>query len=57
MINTNLFKDLLRYGKIKSDFEVKDSMGRWFRVRVFEYDGKKFFTVMCDGEPLELKEV
>ena len=57
MINTNLFKDLLRYGKIKSDFEVKDSMERWFRVRVFEYEGKKFFTVMCDGEPLELKEV
>ena len=57
MINTNLFRDLLRYGTIKSDFEVKDSMGRWFRVRVFEYEGKKFFTVMCDGEPLELKEV
>ena len=57
MINNNIFRDLLRYGKIKSDFEVKDSIGRWFRVRVFEYDGKKFFTVMCDGEPLELKEV
>lgn len=57
MIDNNLFRDLLRYGKIKADFEVKDTMGRYFRVRVFEYDGKKYFTVMCDGEPLELKEV
>ena len=57
MINNNLFRDLLRYGKIKADFEVKDNIGRLFRVRVFEYEGKKYFTVMCDGEVLELKEV
>lgn len=57
MVNNNLFRDLLRYGKIKADFEVKDTMGRRFRVRVFEYEGKKYFTVMCDGEELELKEV
>lgn len=57
MINNNLFRDLLRYGKIKSDFEVKENTGRLFRVRVFEYENKKYFTVMCDGEPLELKEV
>lgn len=57
MVNNNLFRDLLRYGKIKADFEVKDTMGRYFRVRVFEYQQKKYFTVMCDGEPLELKEV
>ena len=57
MVNTNLFRDLLRYGKIKADFEVKDTIGRYFRVRVFEYQEKKHFTVMCDGEVLELKEV
>ena len=57
MINNNLFRDLLRYGKIKADFEVKDNIGRLFRVRVFEYENKKYFTVMCDGEQLELKEV
>lgn len=57
MIDNNLSRDLLRYGKIKSDFEVKDNMGRLFRVRVFEYQEKKYFTVMVDGEPLELKEV
>ena len=57
MINNNLFRDLLRYGKMKADFEVKDTMGRYFRVRVFEYQEKKYFTVIVDGEPLELKEV
>lgn len=57
MIDNNLFRDLLRYGKIKADFEVKDNMGRLFRARVFEYQEKKYFTVMCDGEWLELKEV
>ena len=57
MVNTNLFRDLLRYGKIKADFEVKDNMGRLFRVRVFEYENKKYFTVMCDGEVLRCEEV
>ena len=57
MVNTNLFRDLLRYGKIKADFEVKDNMGRLFRVRAFEYQEKKYFTVMCDGEPLRCEEV
>ena len=57
MIDEGLFRDLHRYGKIKSDFEVKDNVGRWFRIRVFEHLGVKYFTVMCDGEPLELKEV
>lgn len=57
MVNTNLFRDLLRYGKIKADFEVKDNMGRLFRVRVFEYQDKKYFTVMVDGEALRCEGV
>ena len=57
MINNKLFRDLLRYGKIKSDFEVKENTGRLFRVSGFEYEGKKYFTVMCDGEPLRCEEV
>ena len=57
MTKEDMMHDLVRYGKIKSDFEVKDTMGRYFRVRVFEYQEKKYFTVMCDGEALELKEV
>ena len=57
MINNDLFRDLLRYGTIKADFEVENNMERLFRVRVFEYEGKKYFTVMCDGEPLRCEEV
>lgn len=57
MIDNNLFSDLLRYGKIKADFEVKDNTGRFFRVRVFEYQVKKYFTVMVDGEVLRCEEV
>lgn len=57
MVKTNLFRDLLRYGKIKADFEAEDNMGRLFRVRVFEYQEKKYFTVMCNGEPLRCEEV
>ena len=57
MVNNNLFRDLLQYGTIKSDFEVADGLHRLFRIRVFEYENKKYFTVMCDGELLELKEV
>lgn len=53
----NKVKELLRYGKIKADFEVKDTMGRYFRVRVFEYQEKKHFTVMCNGEVLRCEEV
>ena len=57
MVNTNLFRDLLRYGKIKADFEVADGFWRYYRVRVFEYQEKKYFTVMCDGEVLRCEEV
>lgn len=57
MIDNNFFRDLLRYGKIKADFEVKDNMGRLFRVRVFEYQEKKYFTVIVNGEPLRCEEV
>lgn len=59
MINTNLFRDLLRYGKIKADFDntAIDVEAEYIRVRVFEYQGKKYFTVMCGGEVLRCEEV
>ena len=57
MVNTNLFRDLLRYGKIKADFETLSRYGHFFRVRVIEYENKKYFTVMADGEPLRCEEV
>lgn len=57
MIDKTLFYELTRYGKIKADFEVKDASDRYFRVLVFEYQDKKYFTIMCDGEPLRCEEV
>ena len=57
MTKEEMMRDLIRYGKIKSDFEVKENTGRLFRVRVFEYQEKKYFTVMCDGEVLRCEEV
>ena len=57
MIDTNFFRDIIRYGIIKSDFECRDTLGRLYRVRVIEYTEKKYFTIQCNGEPLELKEV
>ena len=57
MTKEDMMHDLVRYGKIKADFEVADGFWRYYRVRVFEYDGKKYFTVMCDGEVLRCEEV
>ena len=57
MTKEDMMHNLVRYGKIKADFEVKDTMGRYFRVRVFEYQEKKYFTVMCNGEALRCEEV
>lgn len=57
MTKEEKLRDLLLYGKIKADFEDKDNMGRLFRVRVFEYQEKKYFTVMFNGEVLRCEEV
>jgi hypothetical protein len=57
MTKEDMMHNLVRYGKIKADFEVKDNMGRLFRVRVFEHQEKKYFTVMCNGEVLRCEEV
>ena len=57
MINKEFFRDVIRYGIIKSDFECRDTLGRLYRVRVVEYTEKKYFIVQCNGDPLELIEV
>ena len=59
MINNDLFRDLLCYGTIKADFDntALDVDAEYIRVRVFEYENKKYFAVMCDGEFIELKEI
>ena len=58
MINNNLFRDLLRYGKIKADFEAKDTMGRYIRIRVFEYQEKKQYIKKDEnGEAVTYTEI
>ena len=57
MISKEFFRDVIRYGIIKSDFECRDTLGRLYRVRVVEYTEKKYFIVQCNGDPLEMKEV
>ena len=59
MTKEDMMHDLVRYGKIKADFDntAIDVEAEYIRVRVFEYQGKKYFTVMCDGEPLRCEEV
>ena len=57
MITPTFLKILLRYGKILADFEVMDCNNRYYRVRVFEHAQRKFFSIMCNGELIELKEI
>ena len=59
MVDSKLFRDLLRYGEIKADFDNTDLDldAEYIRVRVFEHGNKKYFAVMCDGEFIELKEL
>lgn len=57
MEGNSLFKELLRYGAVKSNYEVYDGFSNFYRFRVFELMGKKYFTVMCNGEPLRCEEV
>ena len=56
MKQENLSKDLLRYGIIKADVETEEKSG-YRRVRVVEYEGKKYFHHMFNGELIECYEV
>lgn len=51
-----LSRELLDYGKIKADLETVEKDG-YRRIRVFEYDGKKYFHHMFNGEVVEVFEV
>lgn len=52
----NLSRDLLRYGFIKADVTTDEKDG-CRRIRVFEYQGKKYFHWMFNGELIECYEV
>lgn len=57
MKKEEMMHNLVRYGKIKNDFECKDGFGNWFRFRVIEYKDTNYFTVMCNGEVLRCEEI
>jgi hypothetical protein len=52
-----LFKELLRYGTIKADYEIYDGFTNFYHIRVFDLCGKKYFTAMCNGEVVRCEEV
>ena len=51
-----LSQDLLHYGYVKADVTT-DSKDGCRRIRVFEYEGKKYFHLMFNGEVIECYEV
>ena len=52
-----LFEQVRRYGSFLAEFGCTNDLGMALRVRVAEYDGKKYFIVQCDGSVAELFEI
>lgn len=48
--------DLLRYGFFKADVTTEEKDG-YRRIRVIEYQNKKYFHHMFNGELIEVYEV
>lgn len=52
-----LFARIRRYGTFLAEFGCTNHLGMAIRVRVAEYDGKKYFIVQCNGTVAELLEI
>ena len=52
-----LFKNILHYGTFTAEFDCTNDLGMAIRVRVAEYDGKKYFIVQCNGMVAEVLEI
>ena len=52
-----LFEQILHYGTFLSEFGCTNDLGKAIRVRVAEYDGKKYFIVQCNGRVAEVLEI
>lgn len=52
-----LFKNILHYGTFTAEFGCTNYLGMAIRVRVAEYDGKKYFIVQINGRLGELLEI
>ena len=49
-------KDLLKYGVFKADVQTEEKDG-CRRIRVIEYENKKYFHHMFNGELIECYEI
>lgn len=56
-IMEELFDNIRRYGTFTAEFGCTNDLGMAIRVRVAEYDGKKYFIVQCNGEIVESLEI
>ena len=53
----DLFEHIQRYGSFLAEFGCTNDLGMAIRVRVAEYDRKKYFIVQCNGIISELLEI
>ena len=53
----DLFEHIQRYGSFLAEFGCTNDLGMAIRVRVAEYDSKKYFIVQCNGIIAELFEI
>lgn len=53
----DLFEKIRHYGTFLAEFGCTNHLGMAVRVRVAEYDGKKYFIVQCNGTVAELLEI
>ena len=53
----NLFDEISYYGTFTAEFGCANYLGMPIRVRVAEYDGKKYFIVQINGRLCELLEI
>ena len=55
--NKELFDNINRYGNFVCGFDCKGFKGTNFRVRVGEYEGKKYFIVQANGNIEDIIEI
>ena len=52
-----LFEQIQHYGSFLAEFECMNCYGTALRVRVAEYDGKRYFIVQANGNVDYLLEI
>ena len=57
MEKEKLFDEIRHYGTFTAEFGCTNDLGMAIRVRIAEYDGKKYFIVQINGRLGELLEI